>query len=166
MSVRITRAFAFIDLCGFTAHMDERGDDVAADTLAGMRASIRRATERHGVRVSKWLGDGSMLVAVESSSLLDCLDDIWGDMADRMRILPIRGGMAIGEVLIFEGDDYVGRAVNLAARLCSIAEPGQLLATDDCDPDRHPGLPLQVRGVTTPVRVLQLHDHRAQGVVL
>lgn len=37
-------------------------------------------------------------------------------------------------MILPEGDDYVGRAVNLASRLCDIAEPGQLLAaTDDLE---------------------------------
>jgi class 3 adenylate cyclase len=31
-------------------------------------------------------------------------------------------------VLLFEGDDYVGRPANLAARLCDAAEPGEILA--------------------------------------
>jgi adenylate cyclase len=157
VSMRITRTFAFVDLCGFTAYMDERGDEVAAATLADMRASVRRATTQHGVRVAKWLGDGSMLVAVETRRLVDCLDDIWRDLSDRGP-LPIRGGMASGEVMIFEGDDYVGSAVNVAARLCAIAEPGQLLATDDCDPQRGPTVPLRVRGVTAPVRVRRHQD--------
>jgi class 3 adenylate cyclase len=30
--------------------------------------------------------------------------------------------------MVFEGDDYVGRAVNLAAKLCDLAEPDQCLA--------------------------------------
>jgi len=31
-------------------------------------------------------------------------------------------------VLLFEGDDYIGRPVNMAARLCEAAGPGELLA--------------------------------------
>ncbi|MGH9152484.1 MAG: hypothetical protein ACRD03_08825 [Acidimicrobiales bacterium] len=30
-------------------------------------------------------------------------------------------------MILLEGDDYVGRAVNLASRLCDIAGSGQLL---------------------------------------
>jgi hypothetical protein len=30
---------------------------------------------------------------------------------------------------MFEGDDYIGRATNVAARLCDAAAPGQTLAT-------------------------------------
>ena len=39
--------------------------------------------------------------------------------------------MASGDVILLEGDDYVGRAVNLASRLCDIAAPGSLLAAAD-----------------------------------
>jgi class 3 adenylate cyclase len=40
-------------------------------------------------------------------------------------------------VLLFEGDDYIGRSVNLAARLCEAAGPSELLAygLDDALPD-------------------------------
>jgi class 3 adenylate cyclase len=45
--------------------------------------------------------------------------------------LPVRAGIASGECLLFEGDDYIGRPVNLAARLSDQARPGQILA--DCE---------------------------------
>jgi adenylate cyclase len=34
-------------------------------------------------------------------------------------------------VIMFEGDDYIGAAVNRAARLCQVARPGQILVTSD-----------------------------------
>jgi adenylate cyclase len=64
-SRRITRSFAFVDLCGFTAYMDERGDDAAAEALGILRAATRAAGEEHGVRVAKWMGDGAMLVRMD-----------------------------------------------------------------------------------------------------
>jgi len=42
--------------------------------------------------------------------------------------LALRGGVAQDQVLIFDGDDYIGRPTNLAARLCQAARPGELLA--------------------------------------
>ena len=30
---------------------------------------------------------------------------------------------------MFEGDDYIGEPVNLAAKLCAVAQPGQILAS-------------------------------------
>ena len=40
----------------------------------------------------------------------------------------MRGGIADGWALLFDGDDYIGRPVNLAARLSQAARPGELLA--------------------------------------
>jgi class 3 adenylate cyclase len=45
--------------------------------------------------------------------------------------LALRAGIASGPVILLEGDDYVGRAVNLASRLCDNAAAGQVLAADD-----------------------------------
>lgn len=163
MSVRIPRAFAFVDLCGFTAYMDVSGDEAAARALTAMRTTVRGAAERHGVRVAKWLGDGAMLVAIESASVLDCLDDIWSTLPTRTE-LPLRGGMASGEVLMFEGDDYVGRPVNVAARLCSIAASGQLLATDDCAPLRGwRSEEVHIRGLAETLNVLHVRDTTPAG---
>ena len=41
--------------------------------------------------------------------------------------LTLRAGIATGYALLFEGDDYIGSAVNMASRLCDTAEPHQVL---------------------------------------
>ncbi len=126
---RVQRSFAFLDLCGFTAYMDEHGDEDAVQALAAMRTAIRSAAEEHGVRVAKWLGDGAMLVGVEHGSLMQCALAIQAWMPPGPWPA-LRGGVCTGQALLFEGDDYVGRAVNIAARLCSAAAPGQILVAD------------------------------------
>jgi class 3 adenylate cyclase len=35
----------------------------------------------------------------------------------------------MGDVILFEGDDYTGGAINLASRLCDLAQPFEVLAT-------------------------------------
>ena len=45
--------------------------------------------------------------------------------------LAMRAGIATGPVILLEGDDYVGRAVNIAARLCERADAGRVLAARD-----------------------------------
>ena len=32
-------------------------------------------------------------------------------------------------MILFEGDDFIGMAINLASRLCDVAGPGEILAT-------------------------------------
>src|SRR5437870_10148605 len=127
---RVERTFAFVDLCGFTDFADASGDEEAAEVLHLLRASVREAATNHGVRVDKWLGDGAMLVGVESPQLLAAIVEVKWALAGVMD-LPLRGGIAAGPVMVFEGDDYVGRAVNLAAKLCELAPPGECLAAAD-----------------------------------
>lgn len=127
---RVQRTFAFVDLCGFTDFADNRGDDEAADVLHLLRASLRESATNHGVRVDKWLGDGAMLVGVETPGLLAAIVEAKWALHDECT-LPLRGGAAAGPVMVFEGDDYVGRAVNLAAKLSALAGPGECLATAD-----------------------------------
>lgn len=127
---RVRRTFAFVDLCGFTDFVDSHGDDGAVEELQNLRAAVREVTPLFGVRVEKWLGDGLMLVGVDSEPLVGAALAIEQRHARTGR-LELRGGIASGAVILLEGDDYVGRAVNLASRLCDIAEPGQLLAAAD-----------------------------------
>lgn len=123
----MARSFAFVDLCGFTDFADAHGDEEAADVLHLLRACVREAATNHGVRVDKWLGDGAMVVGVEAPTLLAAVVEVRWALAAEVPLL-MRAGVAAGPVMVFDGDDYVGRAVNLAAKLCELAEPGQCLA--------------------------------------
>ena len=127
---RVQRTFAFVDLCGFTDFADEHGDDEAAAVLHLLRASVRESATQHGVRVDKWLGDGAMLVGVESPALLAAVVETKWAVASEAP-LALRAGVAAGPVMVFEGDDYVGRPVNLAAKLCELAAADTCLTTAD-----------------------------------
>jgi len=41
--------------------------------------------------------------------------------------LALRVGLASGYALLFDGDDYIGSAVNMASRLCDLAGPFEVL---------------------------------------
>ncbi len=130
-ATRVERSFAFVDLSGFTRYTDVQGDDEAVDILSAVRAVVRGVASTHGVRIAKWLGDGAMLVGVEPEPLLEALVEIEGLITDSGSPLPLRAGFTTGPVILIDGDDYVGHAVNLAARLCAAAEPRQVLAIAD-----------------------------------
>ncbi len=141
---RVQRTFAFIDLSGFTSYTDSEGDGMAVKVLAKFRTSVREVASFHGVRVAKWLGDGAMLVAVEVENLVEAIVSIEQTVDDGGSILPLRAGIADGPVILFEGDDYIGSAVNLASRLCDLARPHEILA-----PKSMMGSPLLVNTVAT-----------------
>jgi adenylate cyclase len=122
----VERAFAFLDLCGFTAFIATHGEHAAIDTLSRFRTLTRELTIRRGVRVGKWLGDGVMLIGVEVGPTIATAAELIARYDGRP--LALRGGVAHGQVLIIDGDDYIGRPANLAARLCQTARPSELLA--------------------------------------
>jgi len=159
-TMRVTRTFAFIDLCGFTDFSDRHGDDAAVAELVKLRASVRAAAPLFGVRVDKWLGDGVMLVGVDVEPVVAAVAAICNQMGD-VSELPMRAGVATGPVIILEGDDYVGKSVNTAARLCDRADAGMILAATDALvlPDWVEAVgcaPLHVRGMSEPVSVVSL----------
>src|SRR5438132_12463113 len=120
-TTRVTRTFAFIDLCDFTDYGEAHGDDAAVAELLTLRASVRAAAPLFGVRVDKWLGDGVMLVGVESAPVVAAVMAICHRHAETGE-LAMRAGIAGGPVILLEGDDYVGHAVNTAARLSDRAQ--------------------------------------------
>jgi adenylate cyclase len=166
-TTRVTRTFAFIDLCGFTDFSDSHGDDAAVAELVKLRASVRAAAPLFGVRVDKWLGDGVMLVGVEVEPVVAAVVAICNQMSE-VGELHMRAGVATGPVIILEGDDYVGKAVNTAARLCDRAGAGQILAGVDALvlPDwveAEPCPPLNVRGLSDPVEIVSLSAAEGAG---
>jgi adenylate cyclase len=122
----VERAFAFMDLCGFTSFIANNGEHAAIEALTSFRSLTRELSTRRGVRVAKWLGDGAMLVGVEVGPTIAAAAELIARYEGHR--LALRGGLAHGRVLIFDGDDYIGRPANMAARLCQAARPGELLA--------------------------------------
>ena len=122
----VTRTFCFVDLSGFTAYTRSQGAHSAVERLGEFRRITRNVAAKRGVRVAKWLGDGVMIVGAEPTPTIafgaHLVHHFSGSGVD------VRVGIATGIALLFEGDDYIGEPVNLAAKLCAAAEPGEMLA--------------------------------------
>ena len=127
LSVR--RTFCFADLSGFTAYTRSRGPHEAVAMLSDFRRITRSVAAKRGVRVAKWLGDGVMLVSISEAAALALGAHLIHHFSRRGVLM--RAGAATGEALLFEGDDYVGEPVNLAAKLCAAAPAGEMYAAID-----------------------------------
>jgi class 3 adenylate cyclase len=125
--MRVPRTFIFVDLSGFTNYTAAFGDDAAGRLLGAFRTIVREVASERGVRIAKWLGDGCMTVAVEQQAGIAFTLDLHDRSGDVCSPLTLRAGIATGYALLFEGDDYIGSAVNMASRLCDIAAPHQVL---------------------------------------
>ena len=133
--MRVMRCFGFVDLCGFTRFNDSRGDDEAVEVLRTFRAAVREIASDHDVRVDKWLGDGAMFVSTKNRPVIATVLRLVERFGESDSPLALRAGVAAGPVILFEGEDYVGGAVNLAARLCAGAAPRVVLAPADLATD-------------------------------
>ena len=122
----VHRTFAFLDLCGFTAFTEHQGPRDAVNVLGEFRSCVRQLAARRGVRIAKWLGDGVMLVSTDAGPMVATVAELVARLEGSP--LRVRAGMASGSCLLFEGDDYIGRPVNLASRLSDIARPDEILA--------------------------------------
>jgi adenylate cyclase len=73
-----------------------------------------------------------MLVGVDTQPLLASILELHyvvGEVSGPIQTVSIRSGISSGDVILMEGDDYIGHAVNVAARLCDLAQVGEALAT-------------------------------------
>lgn len=124
--IELERTFSFIDICGFTALTERHGPRRAVRALEVFRSLVKEVAGRRGTRVAKWLGDGALLVGVKPGPAVATVAELTGRF--ETFDIDLRAGLASGIALLFDGDDYIGRPVNLASRLCDLAGPGELLA--------------------------------------
>jgi class 3 adenylate cyclase len=159
--MRVERCFSFVDLCGFTAFTEHQGDERTVVVLAAFRTRVREIAARRGVRVTKWLGDGAMLSSPDTPGVASMVLEL-ASTSPAIIPLRLRAGVAQGAVIMFEGDDYIGRAANVAARLCDMASPGEILATREVVSlaprwvEAGPPTALQVPGFDRPIEASEL----------
>ncbi len=153
-----TRTFLFADLRGYTDFVERHGDAAAASLIGEYRVLVRERISRSAGAEIKTEGDSFYVVFPGARQALDCALGILRD-ADahngRKPGRPMHVGIGIhaGEPVEHEGQ-FVGSAVNLAARLAQNAGPGEVLLSD------------VVRGLlrTSGIPPTQEREIRAKGV--
>jgi class 3 adenylate cyclase len=126
-------AVLFTDIVGST-ELFQRLSPEAADEVRRNHFSILRQAiaEMEGTEI-KNLGDGLMVVFGSASAALSCgvamQRGVEQDNRGRQYPVGLRVGLSGGEVSREDGD-YFGDPVVEAARLCALAESGQVLAAD------------------------------------
>jgi class 3 adenylate cyclase len=128
------RTFLFADIRGYTRFTHERGDEAAAQLVAKFAGLMRQVVEARGGAVLELRGDEALAVFSSARQALRAAVDLQARFADETEKdpslpLPVGIGLDAGEAVPVEGG-YRGEALNLAARLCNLAGPGQILATE------------------------------------
>ena len=121
------RAVVFTDIVGSTEISSRRGDDEALDAVRLHNGIVRDALSASEGHEVKHTGDGILASFVSPTRALSCTIDIQRGFAEQGS-LQVRIGVSAGEPLTEEGDLY-GAVVNLASRLCSHAEPSEIVVS-------------------------------------
>jgi len=129
-----TRTFLFADLRDYTAFVETHGDAAASKLIASFRGLVRAQVARAGGAEVKTEGDSFYIVFSSARQALECGVGILRGAATASAggaAPPLRIGIGIhaGEPVSHEGQ-FVGSAVNVAARLAQSAGPGELLVSD------------------------------------
>lgn len=123
-------AIGFADLVGFTAWTANAEPHDLATLVEEFEARARDAVTERGGTVVKMIGDEVMFVAADEPTACEAARALLAAVATLDGLSRIRVGLAAGEVLTGYGD-YYGPVVNLASRLVSKAEPGQVLVSGE-----------------------------------
>ena len=171
------RTFLFVDIRGYTQFIVDRGD-AAGVRLIEKFARLARPVfaARHGEVISM-VGDEAIAVFGSAREALRTALDLQACFVDASTAdptMPIEVGIGLdtGEA-VQSGATYLGAAVNLAARLCKLAGPQEVLASEGVvhvarklDGIRYAERGLaQLKGFREPVRVIRVIDESREPLV-
>lgn len=130
----VVRTFLIADVRGYTSFTQAHGDEEAGRLAARSADLAREAVATTGGEVIELRGDEALCVFPSARQALRGavgLQSRFRTRVDGEPVFPlgIGIGLAAGEAVPVEGG-YRGGALNLAARLCSLAAPGQILASE------------------------------------
>jgi TolB-like protein len=119
------------DVVGYSRLMEQDEAGTFERLRERRRQLVEPAVERRRGRIFKLMGDGLLAEFGSVVDALECATAIQKSMNEanaalqpEQRIL-MRVGVHVGEVIV-EGEDRHGDAVNIAARLQQLAEPGEV----------------------------------------
>jgi class 3 adenylate cyclase len=123
---RVLATVLFTDIVGSTERASELGDRRWHELLESHDLSVRRRAETHGGRVVKSLGDGYLITFDGPARAIRCARDVVDDASALG--LAVRSGVHTGECELM-GDDVVGMAVHIGARVAERAGSGEVLVS-------------------------------------
>lgn len=116
----------FLDLVGSTERLYAVGDESWRQLLSRFRVAVRRSLKHYGGREIDTAGDGFFVTFAAPGRALRCARTIVETLRDLD--LEVRVGAHIGEAHV-DGHDVTGGAVHIAARVMSLAGPGEVLVS-------------------------------------
>ncbi len=156
---KVHTTIVFVDLVGFVSFTADHGDEDAHRCAHELTDAAGRVIGAAGGRIVKSTGDGFLAAVPTTADPVPLLIAVAAaaPVVDGQP-WPLRAAAHAGSPIEHRGDLF-GYDVNLTARLCDIAEPGQFVVTARTPSSLdHTGAgePVVVRGLVEPVLI-----HRA-----
>jgi adenylate cyclase len=123
-------AVGFADMVGFTLLSQHLSDVELAAVVRRFEELSHDIVTGLGGRVVKMIGDEVMFVVDSAADAARIGLDLADAYADDELLSDVRVGLALGPVLLREGD-YFGTTVNLAHRIVNIGNPGTVLISEE-----------------------------------
>jgi class 3 adenylate cyclase len=123
---RLLTTVLFTDIVASTEQLASRGDRRWRAMLDAHDRAVREQLQRFRGREIKTTGDGFHACFDGPGRAIACATSI--TRATRELSLEVRAGLHTGECEV-RGDDLAGLAVHLAARIGSVAGPGEVLVS-------------------------------------
>ena len=126
VSDRVLATVLFTDIAGSTERAAALGDRAWRDLLAAHRAQVRRELARFSGIELDTAGDGFFASFDGPARGISCAQAIVNTAAEQG--LDVRAGLHTGECER-EGGKLAGIAVHIGARICAVAQPGEVLVS-------------------------------------
>jgi class 3 adenylate cyclase len=133
---RATFAILFADIAQSTQLYESHGDTVAQTIIAQCVSTLNGVSLTHGGRVIKTIGDEILCVFPTARDAVEAAREMLSALESAP--MPVAGGeppnlhigIHYGSVIVDEGDIF-GDAVNIAARMVSLAKENQIVLTHE-----------------------------------
>lgn len=131
----LVRTFLIADIRGYTRFTERHGDEASARLAARFSEIVREGVQTRGGTLIEIRGDEALAVFDSARQALRAAIDLQNQFAEERDAdsnCPIRVGIGIdsGEAIKLDDGSFRGAALNVAARLCGLAQGGEIIASE------------------------------------
>jgi class 3 adenylate cyclase len=129
------RTFLIADIRGYTRFTEEHGDEASATLAAKFASLVQAGVEIRGGKLIEIRGDEALAVFDSARQAIRASIDLQRWFAEHTESdadLPLRVGIGVdsGEAFRLDDGSFRGAALNVAARLCALAQGGEVIVSE------------------------------------
>jgi len=131
----LVRTFLIADIRGYTRFTERHGDEASARLAASFRDIVSDGVQVRGGTLIEMRGDEALAVFDSARQALRAAVDLqsrFAEETDGESNCPIKVGIGIdsGEAIKLDDGSFRGAALNVAARLCALAQGGEIVVSE------------------------------------